>query len=105
MTGLVAQHGVLRVERDELGSLLHQSSGHIGHASRHRRLADAYRVSHGRLEGARRVEAQSGQHLDLRTDGSGALGASAESLKHRSQFRASAGLPEGRVGLLYFTPL
>lgn len=74
------QRGVLRVERDEVGSFLHQGSGHVGHASRHRRLADPYSVSHGRLERARRVEAQGSQHLDLRADGSGPLGASAESL-------------------------
>lgn len=44
--------GILRVESDELGSFLHQCSGHIGHTSGHRRLADSYRVSHGRLERA-----------------------------------------------------
>lgn len=43
---------ILRVESDELGSFLHQRSGHIGHTSGHGRLADSYRVSHGCLERA-----------------------------------------------------
>lgn len=72
--------GTVRVESDELRRLFHQRFSHVGQTSGHGRLADPYRVSHGRLEGARRVEAQRSQHLDLRADGPGPLGPSAESL-------------------------
>lgn len=75
------------VECDELGSFLHQGFGHIGHTSWHWRLADADSVSHRRLERARCVEAQCSQHLDLRTDGSRPLGASAQRLTHRKNVR------------------
>lgn len=76
--------GIIPAERDELGSFLHQGSGHIGHTSGHRRLADPYGVSHRCLEWARCVEAQSSQHLDLGTDGSGPLGPSTERLTQRN---------------------
>lgn len=72
--------GTVRVESDELWRLFHQRFGHVGQTSGHGRLADPYRVSHGRLEGARRVEAQCSQHLDFGADGPGPLGPSAESL-------------------------
>lgn len=38
------------VEGDELRRFLHQRFGHMGHAPGHGRLADPYRVPHGRLE-------------------------------------------------------
>lgn len=72
--------GAAHVESDELRCLFHQGFGHVGHTSGHGRLADPYGVSHGRLERARRVEAQRGQHLDLGADGPGPLGPPAESL-------------------------
>lgn len=80
LVGDVSLCGTVRVESDELRRLFHQCFGHVGQTSGHGRLADPYRVSHGRLEGARRVEAQRGQHLDFGADGPGPLGPSAESL-------------------------
>lgn len=70
------------VKGDKLRGFLHQSSGHIGHTSGHGCLADPNGVSHGRLEWPRCIEAQSRQHLNLCTDGSGPLGAPAERLSH-----------------------
>lgn len=74
----------LPIEGDELRGFLHQGFGHVGNTSGHGRLADSYDVPHGGLERARRVEAKRSQDLHLRTDGSGPLRSSPESLERQN---------------------
>lgn len=73
----------LQVKCDKVRRFLHQRSGHIGHASWHGCLTDAYSRTHRCLERAGCVESQSGQHLHLWADGSRSLRASTQSLKYR----------------------
>lgn len=65
--------GGMPVESDEFRSLLDQHPRHVGHASRHRRLADADHIPHASLERPGGVESQRSQNLNFRTDGSGPL--------------------------------